>query len=306
MTDEEVNNVKDSLNEYFKLKQKFEEQTHINKQQIINNTTLSNKDKRAKFVKILPKCVNCKNPSKKGTIFSITYVPETDKNDSYRIYKASCGYLQDPCNLNIEIHVGTYNIATEYINDIRNDIINVKNSIINTKNRLLFGLISTETALNLFTQKTDELNTITSIYENYLDIFIKKTENIEDKNELEHITTQSYENIAVIKDYIRKMNQENNIRYANDAVEIYINILEPLLKKIRNLKYKKNYVHCVDNKCVLVQQKYNIDDILINGYSDRVISFDVGFNKPIKTSTPPKEKEPSKKDILVYEPIDLE
>ena len=51
MSDEEINNVKDSLNEYFKLKEKFEEQLHINKQKIINNADLSKKEKRKRKVR---------------------------------------------------------------------------------------------------------------------------------------------------------------------------------------------------------------------------------------------------------------
>lgn len=322
MSDEEINNVKDSLNEYFKLKEKFEEQLHINKQKIINNADLSKKEKRAEFLKIMPKCINCKKPSKKGTLFSITYVPETDEQDSHRIYKASCGYLPEPCNLNIEIHIGTYDEIDYVMNDIRKDIKETKQSIIIDKNKLLFGLITTETALDVFEEKKSYINTLTSIFENYLDKWNNMVENREQKQELEDTIVQSYENIAIIKDYIRKMNDENNVRYVNDAVEVYVNILEPLLNKIRHLKYKKNYVHMVDDKCVLVQQKYNIDDILINGYNDRVVAFDVGLkltkkanqtkanepkaNEPKANELTEKETEEEKQPNPVYESPDLE
>jgi hypothetical protein len=116
------------------------------------------------------------------------------------------------------------------------------------------------------------------------------------------------------------MNDENNVRYVNDAVEVYVNILEPLLNKIRHLKYKKNYVHMVDDKCVLVQQKYNIDDILINGYNDHVVAFDVGLKLTKKVNQSKANKlteketeneaemntEEEKKPAPVYESPDLE
>jgi hypothetical protein len=278
MSDEELNNVKVALNEYFKLKEKFEEQLHINKQKIVNNTDLSNKEKRAEFLKIMPKCINCKKPSKKGTLFSITYFPETEEQDSHRIYKASCGYLQNPCNLNIEIRIGIHDDINYIINDIQKDITDIKRSIIIDKNKLLFGLISTETALDIFEEKKNYINTLTSLLEKYLDKWNNIFENREQKQELEVAILQSYENISSIKNNICKMNNENISHYANIAVDIYVNILQPLLTKIRNLKYKKNYVHFEDNNCVLVQQKYDISDILVTGYKNEVISFIVGEN----------------------------
>lgn len=287
----EVTNVKDALNEYFKLKGLLEEQ-YYNIKRNINKSNKSNKEKRAAFLQYSLKCVNCKKPSKKGNNFSITFVPETDENEySYRVYKASCGYLPDPCNLNIEIHIGTYHEIEYAIKDIRNDINDAKKSIIIDKNKLLFGLITTETALNIFEEKKSYITMLTSMFEIYLNIWNKIIENQEEKKELEDTKVQSYEQILIIKDYIRKMNEENNISYARDAVEVYVNILEPLLNKIRHLKYKKNYVHIVDNKCVLVQQKYTIDDILVNESTDKVVAFDVGLklnkkNNQTKTNEP--------------------
>lgn len=284
MTDKEKE-INIHLNEYFKLKKNFEEQIHNNKQQIINNSKLSNKEKRAEFLKIMPKCINCKRPSKNGSIFSSTYVPETDDQDSHRIYRASCGYLPEPCNLDIEIHIGTYNEIEYIINDIRKDITYMKNSIIMDKNKLLFGLITTESALDIFEEKKSYMNTLTSMFENYLDKWNNIFENRTQNQQLEDNILQSYENIAIIKDYVRKMNDENNLRYANDAVEVYVNILEPLLTKIRHLKYKQSYVHNVDNNCVLVQQKYNIRDTLVTGFHEEIIAFDIGLNLTEKTNS---------------------
>ena len=63
--------VNEALNEYFRLKNKLYNDIMVNKNKIMGNSTLSNKEKRSEFLKLKPKCVNCKRPSVKGTIFSI-------------------------------------------------------------------------------------------------------------------------------------------------------------------------------------------------------------------------------------------
>jgi ribosomal protein S14 len=66
-----IPDVKEALNEYFKLKLKYETQIKENKKKIINNQALSNREKRSEYLKLKPKCINCKRPS--GTIFKTTF-----------------------------------------------------------------------------------------------------------------------------------------------------------------------------------------------------------------------------------------
>jgi hypothetical protein len=117
---EELPSATDAINEFYKLKEKFESEINKNKKTIINNSTLSNREKRSEFLKLMPKCVNCKRPSKKGTIFSITYHPSDDKIAEHRVFKAICGNLADPCNLNIEVNIGIKQSISEELNNIRN------------------------------------------------------------------------------------------------------------------------------------------------------------------------------------------
>ena len=46
---------KEALNEFFKLKSKYETQINANKKKIMNNTTLSKREKRSEFLKLKPK-----------------------------------------------------------------------------------------------------------------------------------------------------------------------------------------------------------------------------------------------------------
>ena len=296
MSFQEIPSIKEALNEYFRLKEQFENQNNVHKKRIINNQTLSKKEKRSEYLKLMPKCVNCKRPSRKGTIFSIVYHPADDKIDSYRTFKVVCGDLADPCNLNIEINIGQRDPLDQLINNIRNEITEVKNKIINDKNKLLFGLIKTETALENFDSNKDYINDLTSIYESYLNTWNNQIDNQQKKIELEEAIVQSYENINNIKDCIKKMNNLNDSKYAVDAANIYHTVLEPILIKIRQLKYKENNVYNNDNNktCNLIQRRYTIDDILVTSSEDKIVSYDIG----LKTDNLKKKK---KQGLFVIE-----
>ena len=288
MTSEEIPTIKDALNEYFRLKSKFENENNVNKRKIINNPTLSKREKRSEFLKLMPKCVNCKRPSRIGTIFSITFHPSDDKTDSYRIFKSSCGNLADPCNLNIEINLGSVESLDKLIEDIRKEIKEAKNKIIDDKNKLLFGLMTTETALENFDSNKSYINDLTSVYESYLDQFNQKVDNPNKKSELDESLVLLYENIDKIKDCIKKMNENDDRQFALDAANIYYTTVDPLMKKIRQLKYGENLVLNEDSNdtCRLIQRKNTIDDLSVPGYNHKVIAFDIG----LKASKSQKKK----------------
>jgi hypothetical protein len=288
MSTEEIQSVKDALNEYFRLKEKFENEMNVNKRKIINNPTLSNREKRSEYLKLMPKCVNCRRPSKKGTIFSITFHPSDDKTDAYRTFKSICGNLADPCNLNIEINLGNVEHLNKMIENIRKDIIETKNVIINDKNKLLFGLITTESALENFETNKSYISELTSIYENYLDQWNKKIDNPDKKLELDESRVLLYENIDKIKECIKKMNENNDTQFAVDAANIYYTNVEPLMKKIRQLKYSENIIFNDDSNdtCRLIQHEISLQDMAVSGYNDKVVAFDVGLTAKVA----PKKK----------------
>ena len=288
MSEQKIPNVKEALNEYFRLKEQFENQNNVHKKRIINNQTLSNKEKRAEYLKLMPKCVNCKRPSRKGTIFSIVYHSADDKISEHRTFKVLCGNLADPCNLNIEFNVGNRDHLDELIVSIRKEIKETKDKIIDDKNKLLFGLITTETALENFDDNKNYVSELTVIYERYLDLWNYEIDNTQKKFELDEELVKSYESINSIKDCIKKMNETNDTKYAVDAANIYHNVLEPTLNKIRHLKYKETIVHNNDTNhtCNLIQRRYKIDDVLVTSYDDKIVSYDIG----VKIYTGKKKK----------------
>jgi len=289
MSTEEITSVKDALNEYFRLKEKFENEMNVSKRKIMNNPTLSKREKRSEYLKLMPKCVNCRRPSKKGTIFSITFHPSDDKTDAYRTFKTICGNLVDPCNLNIEINLGVVEHLDKMIENIRKEISETKNVIINDKNKLLFGLITTETALENFDTNKSYITDLTSIYESYLDQWNKKIDNPDKKIELDDSLVLLYQNIDKIKECIQKMNENNDTQFAVDAASIYYTTVQPLMNKIRQLKYGENIVFNDDTNdtCRLIQRQISLQDMGVGGYTDKVSAFDLG----LKAKMVPKKKE---------------
>lgn len=280
MSNQEILSPTDALNEYFKIKNAFETQVNKYKTKIINNWSLSKREKRAEFLKIMPRCVNCKRPSKKGTIFTSKYIPENENTHPYKKLTATCGNLADPCNLDIEIHLSETESLDKLMNNIRLEIKLYKNKIIDDKNKLLFGLITTEKALEKFDFNKSYINDLTSVYEMYLDLWNKIVDNPEKKIELDEALILSYQNINKIKDCIKKMNENDDSQFAIDAANIYVTTLKPLLDKIRHLKYSENIIYRDnDDNCNLIQRTYTEIDLGIGAEQSKakVIKFNVGL-----------------------------
>jgi hypothetical protein len=288
MEDENKTVIKDALNEYFKLKFKYENQINTNKKKIINNPTLSNREKRSEYLKLKPKCINCKRPG--GTIFKTGYIKETDKVDSHREYMASCGIIADPCNLNIKIEVGNVELLSNLLNQIQKEMRELKNTVIDDKNKLLFGYIDTEKALENFEDIKDAINVYSSIYEKYLENYHNIVDNDRKKKVLNESITNYYILIEQIKECITKMKETDNVQFAKDAVNIYQDNLRPLMNKIRDLSYDETKVwHDIDsNTCNLIQNKYSIQSLSYSSFEDKVISFNFGMDENI----PKKNKNP--------------
>jgi hypothetical protein len=272
---ESIESPESALNEYYKLKNKYEGEIMKSKKIIMNDSSLSDKEKRQKYLQLKPKCINCKRPG--GTIFSTKYYKNED--DEYRELRARCGIIADPCNLNITIKIGIYKFLPEIITELEYEIKVSKNTIIESKNRLLFGYITSETAIENFNEEKVIVDTYTSILESYLNKYIKITDNAEKNIELKESLEQSYILIEEIKQSMRLYNQTENTQYVKDSVDIYITKLQPLLRKIMALKYKQSFVYYdIDkNTFHLIQNKTTIKSMEYSSFVDKVIAYNVGY-----------------------------
>lgn len=280
-----VESVEGAINEFYKLKNKYEIDILKKKKQIINNISLSSQEKRSEFKKLKPKCINCKRVG--GTLFSVKFYSGKDK---YREFRAVCGVISEPCNLNITIQTGTYELLPLVIEGIEKEIQDNKKSIIDDKNRLLFGLMTTETALQKFEDVKSYISDLSSLLDFYLDEYNSIIDNLDDKKKLTEDITQSYFYIEEIKEAIQNFNKEDNKQYINDIVNIYLTKLKPLLTKISELKYKENYVYYDDNNDTynLMQSKTNIQSLEFTDYHNKVLQYDIGLKAivPISASAP--------------------
>jgi hypothetical protein len=290
---DEFPSFEDAINEYYKLKNKFDSDNMLFKKKIINNPTLSKREKRSAFLKFKPSCVNCKARTNKGTLFSIIFNKATDKDEEYRTLNASCGDLANPCNFEIKINVGKFENSETILNNLQKEIKEYKNNIIDDKNKLLFGLITTETAIENFDTNKSYVGELTSLYEKYLSSYLHSIENPEKKILLEESLVQTYQSINEIKECIKKMHENNDSRYASDVANIYQTKLYPLLTQIRHLKYSENLVFHDDNTdtCRLIQNKYTANELAVTSEANnKVIKFDVGIRA---------KKAPKKQFLLI-------
>jgi len=274
MTTRITMSVMDAFNEYYKLKNKYENDYNKDKQKLIKNKTMSWKEKRNEFKQLKPKCINCKRPV--GTIFSIK--KSDNPNDDFRELKAICGSLTEPCSLNITINAGvTYNIM-DHIKELEKDIEEYKKEIIEYKNNLLFGYTHTETAVDNFDKIKEAINDTSFLlninYERLFDIVDNKIKN----ENIAKLKEEIFILINEIKEYIKNFNTTGNVQFVRDTIDIYVNQLESKLKDLSSLKYNVKLVEFDDYEGVyrLIEKKTSIADLEDTYIPPEVVNFNYG------------------------------
>jgi len=265
----------EALEQYYKLKSMYENNYEKDKIKIIRDQTKSWREKRTEFQKWKPKCINCKRPV--GTRFSQKY----DETEAATFFRAVCGSLSEPCNLNIELKSTQTELYPEIINRLEKDIQNSKMEIIQNKNKLIFNYINQEQAVEIFDNLKDTIQDTTDILAFYLEEYINIIDNKEKVDELKEDIEKSYIMIKDMKDLINKYEQsQTNTKIIQDVTSIYINQLMPLLRTILQKKYSKNSVefNSDNNTFHLIQEKYTIEDVTVHYSKPSIIHFDIGNN----------------------------
>ena len=277
MSEESFDNqsVENNINEYYRLKSKYDNDNEKNKKKILNNKMLDMKEKKAEFKQLKPKCVNCGRPG--GTTFA-SVVSKDSMGAKFRELRAFCN-ATEPCGLNINIAVGNFENINDILKMIDGEIYNAKNEIISDKNKLLFGLITTEKALENFDSEKATIKDFTGLLETYLQIYIKITDDPETKAKLNEEVEKSYLLIQQIQSSIKNFNETNSMEFVRGAVEVYSNELRPTLNQILKLKYKENMVVFEEsnNTYHLIQKAYSIKDLEMNNDKYETIVFDTSI-----------------------------
>jgi|LakMenE01Jun11ns_1017448.scaffolds.fasta_scaffold9902989_2 hypothetical protein len=270
--------VENNINEYYRLKSKYDNDNEKNKKKILNNKMLDMKEKKAEFKQLKPKCVNCGRPG--GTTFA-SIVSKDSMGAKFRELRAFCK-ATEPCGLNINIAVGNFENINDILKMIDGEIYTAKNEIINDKNKLLFGLTTTEKALGNFDLQKATIKDFTDLLETYLQIHIKLTDDPETKAKLNEEVEKSYLLIQQIRAAIKNFNETNSIEFVRGGVEVYNDQLRPVLNEILKLKYKENMVVFEEssNTYHLVQRAYSIKDLEMNNDKYETLVFDTSVQAP--------------------------
>ena len=293
----------EALDKYYKLKSTYETEYEKNKKSLINNNQLSRREKRRDFQQLKPKCVNCKRPVK--TIFSLTY----DNENESRVLSAICGDKVNPCNLNININTGKYELLQNIIKNEESYIKDKKNMIIKNKNKLLFGYIDTNTVLEEFKAEKENINEAIAILEHYLLMYLDITDNQEKKEQTNINITDSYTIIKSIKSIMKQFDLTGDIQFVNDSVNIYLNQLIPKINTISKELYNNRHIdyNSFTNTYHLINDKYSIQQLEYDIIEPKVNSYLFGMNttnktkisKTAKQTKTPKNK--TKKKTLIIQ-----
>ena len=277
-------NIYDSINEFYKMKDKYEtdyKEKYINP---ILKSKNSKREKRVAFSKLpKPDCINCKRPV--GTVFSA----KNAGHDFIRKFTAKCGDMTEPCPLNINIHKGTHFTYEVEINKNVNYIDEYKTNIINEKYNMMFGYVPEETAIQNFEQFSIELKEMTNLAGDVIEKNILVNDNPE-KNELlkKSIETFGNEYIMQFKHIMKEYNETGEEQLVSEAARFYKEEMLPRLKEIQELKYEINMVEYEpDTLMFLLRQRKNSLQNLEYAFTklDKVVAFVKGTASPAKNKT---------------------
>ena len=298
MDTEENKEFVEEFNQYYTLKTNYENKYKKDKTKIIKDNISSWKEKRQEFKKLKPKCINCKRPV--GTRFTQTY----DNENLCTFFRAVCGSLSEPCDLNIELKLPQCEIYPDVIHNFQKDINDEKKNIINNKNKLIFGYINSEEAVGLFDEIKERIQDNSDLLTYYLEEYIDIVDNREKNEELKELIEKSYIIINDMKILIQKFDEtNNNIQLVQDVVSIYINQLTPLLNEIREKKYSKNLVEYNEdtNTYHLIQEKNTLKDITFYHAKPEIISFQMGVVDKKSKRNIESQREKSKIQLVIEE-----
>jgi hypothetical protein len=217
----------DTLLQYYKLKQKYNDNLKKRKLNIKKNTEISFKERSRELKKLVGKCINCGKAG--GTIFE-------EKNG---MLKAVCA-ASTPCNLNINIKRKYYDNAQDLEHKYMAKSENLKMNIIITKLDYLFGINnSKDEIVEKFNKLKDELAHISELQLINLRKYGDIISGIPSDPLLNDAQMDLANEIAELKNTYDEYlaDPAHADAYLSTMIEQYINTIKPLTEKIRDMNY---------------------------------------------------------------------
>jgi len=280
MSEEKLNPI-EAINEFYRLKDKYESVFYDKYVKPIIKSKKTNKEKRVEFAR-LPKheCINCKRNV--GTIFNISY----DSKELLRKFMAKCGDLNDPCPLDIQINYSVRERFDKVIDECLASVEKIKLDIIKQKNNALF-FEKSQNIITIFEKLTTNLKKETEQLGFSLEKDILKNDNPERIILLnKSINEFGIGCILPFKQMIHDFMDTNNELMINQAINFYVNEMIPKLKEIQNIRYAVNMVEydADEQKYILIQRQNSLENE--EEYfedDDKVLKFIKGLRKDNKT-----------------------
>lgn len=275
MTEQTIFTPDEAINEFYRLKDKYESTYYEKYVKPIIRSNKSKREKRVEYSK-LPKheCINCKRNV--GTLWDIN----VDKKNNIKHFKAKCGDINDPCPLDIEIN---YSVRESMYKEIRfglAEIEKIKLKIIKEKNNALFFK---KEVVDIFNRLTEELKSETENTGFIIETNILSNDNPEKAVLLKQTIDEFGKGfILPFKQMIKEYDETNNELILNQAVTFYINEMIPKLKEILSLKYDVSMVEFDESQNIykLIQLPNSLES---NEYyirsDDKVVKFIRGVRK---------------------------
>jgi hypothetical protein len=259
--------VLDSIDNFYKLKNKYEKKIKNDKDKIASNDLLTKKEKRIEYNKIKRKCIKCGKVG--GSIFLII------NDNNVRKFIAKCNAVEK-CKLDIEIILGSYERMDNIVNMLEDYGDNIKWNIIKIKLDLLFNYITEETAIEQFNENRKELDETIEMNRKILTDLLMVTNNYIKEQNIYQNNMEIYNNIKLLKQHIKQYQENGNIEHIKEALQIYQSRIIPISIRNQNMKYSNISIEnhqMNDNVFVLKQDKYKVSEIeiSINNVKDEIV-----------------------------------
>lgn len=278
MTEQNMFTPTEAINEFYRLKDKYESGYY---EKYVKPIVRSNQSKREKRIEYsnLPKheCINCKRNV--GTLWDIKVM----YNENIKQFIAKCGDRQDPCPLDIQIN---YSIREHMNKEIRHGLLQIethKLNIIKEKNNSLFF---NKNVVDIFEKLTQNLKLETENTGLLIETNILRNDNPEKASLLKQTIDEFGKGfILPFKQMLKEFDETNNEIILNQAMVFYINEMLPKLKEILLLKYDVNMIEYDDvhNIYKLIQLPNSLENNeFFYKVDDKVVKFVRGMRKEKK------------------------
>ena len=258
------------LDEYYRLKNKYDTVIKKKKNNILKDENLSMKQKREKYKLLKFRCINCERNV--NTMFDI--------NDG--VLTAICGDKIAPCKLNIKINRGKYLDIRTLIDVFESGANDTKEKIISTKLDLLFGYKNEQSTIQKFTELKKELEADLETTAEYVTTFLGIITNQKNQENLQNKMKMFYHNINTIKSTMKEFDETGVLQLIKDVISLYTTELKPLLVDINRLQYQnKTIEEYSDQTFHLIREVYTLSSLLVPFSDPSIEFFEIGNDNPI-------------------------